>query len=121
LQYQVADPCALFPVELAFGWGRIFVTERASFAWRGLGRGANDGWSSAKSAIGATVSAARFRTRSGAVPGAGPNSIGWKSAGDSAAGAVGGRAVAAVAISSVESVQTRASAPARRRVRRGRP
>jgi hypothetical protein len=86
LQYHVAEPRALSPVNLTFGWGRTLLTERASFGWRGFGRGANDGCSTAKSAIGASAlgSLWRFWTTPGAVLAPGPKSIGVKSAGEPA-------------------------------------
>jgi hypothetical protein len=40
LQYQVADPEAWWPVELAFGWGRALLIERDLFGCGGCARGA---------------------------------------------------------------------------------
>jgi hypothetical protein len=119
LQYQVAGPERLWPVELARKGWTLRITRAIARAC-GVGRVVRGAVACVKSAIGspgAGRNAASATVASdGAADGPGGSTIAWKSAEVRTLGWLGGRAVAAFAAKKVAFRQKSARATARRRV-----
>jgi hypothetical protein len=121
MQYQVAGPDRLWPVEPARKIGRRTLGITRAFALAcGVGRFAGGAPACVKSPIGSPgggrSAASAAVVNDGAAIGPGGSTIAWKSADVRTLGSLGGRAVAAFAAKKVAFRQKSASATARRRV-----